>query len=96
MLEKIIYNEIRFENNKVYIIKFLKMIKINDIEEIKRALKSKSSSLIINFNNNLKVDYFEIKMKLTQKLETKSLLLSLSLSLLLFKKCSKVYKISKI
>ena len=96
MLEKIIYNEIRFENNKVYIIKFLKMIKINDIEEIKRALKSKSSSLIINFNNNLKVDYLEIGMKSTQKLETKSLLLSLSLSLLLFKKCSKIYKISKI
>ena len=41
------------------------MIKINNVEEIKRALKPKSFSLIINFNNNSKIDYFEIKMKLT-------------------------------
>ena len=41
------------------------MIKINDVEEIKRALKSKSSLLIINFNNDSKIDYFEIKMKST-------------------------------
>ena len=70
------------------------MIKINNVEEIKRALKPKSFSLIINFNNNSKIDYFEIKMKLTQKFKTKSLSLSLLLSL--FKKCLKIYKISKI
>ena len=91
-----IYNEIKFENNKIYVIKLLKMIKINDVEKIKRVLKSKSSLLIINFNNNSKINYFEIKMKSTQKFEIKSLLLSLSLSLSLFKKCLKIYKISRI
>ena len=65
IFEKMIYNEIRFENNEICVIKFLKMIKINDVGEIKRILKSKSFSLIINFNNDSKVDYFEIKMKLT-------------------------------
>ena len=39
------------------------MIKINNIEKIKRALKSKSSLLMINFNNNSKTNYFEIKIK---------------------------------
>ena len=58
-----IYNEIKFENDEIYVIKLLKIIKINDVEEIKRALKSKSSSLIINFNNDSKINYFEIKMK---------------------------------
>ena len=70
------------------------MIKINDVEKIKRTLKSKNSLLIINFNNNSKIDYFEIKIKLTQKFKIKSLLLLLSLSL--FKKYLKIYKISKI
>ena len=65
MFEKIIYNEIKFKNNKVYIINFLKMIKINDVEEIKRFLKLKSSLLIIDFDNNLKIDYFEIRIKST-------------------------------
>ena len=41
------------------------MIKISDIEEIERALKPKRSSFIINFNNNLKIDYFKMKMKST-------------------------------
>ena len=41
------------------------MIKINDIDEIKRILKSKSFLFIINFDNNSKINYFEIKMKLT-------------------------------
>ena len=65
MLEKMIYNKIRFENDEIYVIRFLKMIKINDVEKIKRALKSKSFLLIINFDNDSKIDYFEIKMKLT-------------------------------
>ena len=98
MFKKMIYNEIKFENNKIYVIRFLKMIKISDVKEIKRALKSKNSLLIINFDNNSKINYLEIKMKSAQKFKTKSLSLSLSLSLLLslFKKCSKIYKISKI
>ena len=58
-----IYNKIKFENDKVYVIKLLKMIKINDVEEIKRALKSKSFSLIINFDNDSRINYFEIRMK---------------------------------
>ena len=65
MLEKIIFNEIKFENNEICVIKILKMIEINDVKEIKRALKSKSFLLIINFNNNSKIDYLEIKMKST-------------------------------
>ena len=59
-----IYNEIRFNDNEIYVIRFLKVIKINDIEKIKRVLKSKSSLLIINFNNDSKINYFEIRMKL--------------------------------
>ena len=59
-----IYNKIKFKNNKICVIRLLKMIKINDVEEIKRALKSKSSLLIINFDNDSKIDFFEIKMKL--------------------------------
>ena len=39
-------------------------MKINDIEKIKRVLKSKSSLLMINFNNNSKINYFEIRIKL--------------------------------
>ena len=59
------YIKIKFENkNLIYNVKLLKMIKINDVEDIERALKSKSFLLIINFNNNLKVDYFKIRMKL--------------------------------
>ena len=65
MLEKMIYNKIRLKNNKIYVIRLLKMIKINDIEKIKRALKSKNFSLIINFDNDSKINYFKIKMKLT-------------------------------
>ena len=65
IFKKMIYNKTKFENNKIYIIKFLKMIKINDVEEIKRALKSKFFLLIINFDNDSKINYFEIKMKLT-------------------------------
>ena len=41
------------------------MIKTNDIKEIRRALKSKNSLLIINFDNDSKINYFEIKMKST-------------------------------
>ena len=87
-----IYNKIRFKNDEICVIKLLKMIKINNVEKIRRALKSKSFLLIINFDNDSRVNYFEIKMKSAQKLEIKSLSLSLSL----FKKCSKVYKISRI
>ena len=64
MLEKVIYNKIRFKNDKIYVIGLLKIIKINDVEEIRRVLKSKNSLLMINFNNNSKIDYFKIKMKL--------------------------------
>ena len=59
-----IYNEIRFENDEIYIIRLLKIIKINDVKKIKRVLKSKSFLLMINFDNDLKINYFEIKMKL--------------------------------
>ena len=65
MFKKVIYNEIKLKNDEAYVIKLLKIIKINDVEEIKRALKSKSFSLMINFNNGSKINYFEIKMKLT-------------------------------
>ena len=64
MLEKIICNKIKFKNNEIYVIRLLKIIKINDVEKIERALKLKSFSLIINFNNDLRINYFEIKMKL--------------------------------
>ena len=65
MLEKMIYNKIRFKNDKICVIKLLKIIKINDIGEIRRALKSKSSLFVINFNNNSRINYFEIRMKST-------------------------------
>ena len=94
VLEKIICNEIRFKDDEVYVIKLLKVIEINDVKEIKRALKSKSFLLMINFDNDSRVDCFKVKIKSTQKLKTKSL--SLSLLLLLFKRCLKVYKISRI
>ena len=65
MLEEMIYNKIRFKNDKVCVIKLLKVIKINDVEKIGRVLKSKSSLLIINSDNDSRINYFEIKMKLT-------------------------------
>ena len=65
IFKEIIYNEIKFENNKVCVIKLLKIIKINDVEEIRRALKLKSFSLMINFNNNSKINYFKIKIEST-------------------------------
>ena len=89
-----ICNEIKFKNNEIYVITLLKIIEINDIKKIKRALKSKSFLLIINFDNDSRINYFKIKIKLTQKFKIKSLSLSLLLSL--FKKCLKVYKISRI
>ena len=86
-----IYIKIRFENKDLICdAGLLKMIKINNVENIERVLKSKSFSLMINFDNDLKIDYFEIRMKLMQKFEIKSSLLSL------FEKCAKIYKISKI
>ena len=94
MFEKMIYNKTKFKNNEICVIRLLKMIKINDVKKIKRALKPKSFLLIINFNNDSKVNCFEIRMKSTQKFKTKSLSLSLSLSL--FKKCLKIYKVSRI
>ena len=94
IFEKMIYNNIRFENNEICVIKFLKIIKINDVEKIRRILKSKNFSMIIIFKNDLKINYFEIKIKSTQKFKIKSLLLSLSLSL--FKKNLKKFKISKV
>ena len=85
-----IYNKIRFKNDKICVIKLLKIIEINDIKEIKRALKPKKSLLIIDFDNNSKINYLKIKMKSTQEFEIKSLSLSL------FKRYFKIYKISKI
>ena len=88
-----ICDKIKFKNkNLICDIRLLKIIKINNIEDIKHILKSKSFSLINFFDNNSKIDYLEIKMKSTQKLKTKSLSLSLSL----FEKYTKIYKISKI
>ena len=63
MLKEIIYNEIRFKDDEICVIRLLKIIKINDIEEIKRALKPKSSLLMINFNNDSKINCFKIRMK---------------------------------
>ena len=65
MLEKMIYDKIKFENNEICVIRFIKMIEINDVEKINRALKLKSSLLMINFDNNSKVNYFKIRIKLT-------------------------------
>ena len=65
IFEKVIYNKIRFENDKTYVTKLLKMIKINDVKEIKRILKSKNFSLMISFDNDLKINCFEIKIKST-------------------------------
>ena len=65
IFEKIIYNKIRFENDEICVIRFLKIIKINDVKEIKRALKSKRSLLIINFDNNSRINYLKTKMKST-------------------------------
>ena len=45
------------------------------VEEIGRTLKSKSSSLIINLNNNSRVNYFEVEIKLARELREYSLLL---------------------
>ena len=92
IFEKMIYNKIRFKDDKTYVIRLLKMIKINDVEEIERALKPKRFLLIINFDNDSKINYLKIKIKSMQKFKTKSLSLSLSL----FEKCSKIFKISKI
>ena len=42
IFEKMIYNKMRFKINEIYVIKLLKMIKISDVEEIKRIfVKSK-------------------------------------------------------
>ena len=41
------------------------MIKIDGVKEIKRALKSNFFLLITNFNNDSRINCFEIKMKLT-------------------------------
>ena len=65
MFKKIIYNETKFENDEIYIIKLLKMIKIKDVKEIKCILKLKSSLLMISFDNNSKINCFEIKTKST-------------------------------
>ena len=63
MLKKMICNEIKFKDNEICVIRLLKMIKINDVEKIRRILKSKSFSLMIDFDNDSRIDYFEIKMK---------------------------------
>ena len=61
-----IYDKIRFKNkNLICDIRFLKIIKINNVENIKRILKSKIFSLTIDFNNDSRINYFEIKIKLT-------------------------------
>ena len=57
--------KVRFENNEIYVIKLLKMIEINDVEKIKRALKSKRFSLMINFDYDSKIDYLKMRMKST-------------------------------
>ena len=47
------------------------------VEEIGRALKPKSSSLIINLDSNLRVNYLEVGIELARELREYSLLLSL-------------------
>ena len=91
-----ICNETKFKDDEVCVIRLLRMIGISGVGEIGRALKSKSSSLMISFNNDSGVDCFEIRMKSAQEFGIKSLSLSLSLLLSLFKRCSKVYKVSRI
>ena len=39
------------------------MNKINNVNNINYVYKPKKSSLIINFNKNLKINYFEINIK---------------------------------
>ena len=45
------------------------------IEEIGRALKPKSSLLIINLDSNLRVNYLEVEIELARELRKYSLLL---------------------
>ena len=49
--------------------------RVEGVEEIGRALKSKSSLLIISLDSNSRVKYFEIEMKLARELKEYSLLL---------------------
>ena len=39
------------------------MNKINNVDNINRVYKLKNSSLIINFDKDFKIDYFEINIK---------------------------------
>ena len=61
-------------DNMIYNIKFEKMNEINNVNNINRVYKLKNFSLIINFNKNLRIDYFEINIKLTRKNDIYSLL----------------------
>ena len=50
---------------------------VRGVEEIERTLKSKSSSLVINLDNNSRVNYLEVGIELARELREYSLLLSL-------------------
>ena len=43
------------------------MNKINNVNNINHVRKLKNSLLIIDFNENLRIDYFKINIKLTRK-----------------------------
>ena len=45
-------------------IEFKKINKLNNVDNINRVYKSNFFLLIINFNENLKIDYFKINIKL--------------------------------
>ena len=48
---------------------------MRNIEEIEYILKSKSSLLIINLDNNSRINYFEVEIELARELKEYSLLL---------------------
>ena len=50
------------------------MNKINNVNNINRARKLKSSLLIINFNRDLRINYLEINIELTRNNNIYSLL----------------------
>ena len=51
------------------------MDKVGGTGEKGRALKPKSSSLIINLDSNLRINYLEVEMELARELREYSLLL---------------------
>ena len=51
------------------------IFKIKDVNDVEKIRKLKSSSLLIDSNNNLKINYFNINIKLARAIKINSLLL---------------------